>query len=249
MKLCLVPQNRPWPDKGWTPRDLWKCAVKSGTKPWAADPLHFPHGEVRPLWIGCLAHPIAWDPVRFGVETLSLMTLSLVHQLSFYRASLGANHCTPETPSQDLLFWRCFDSRRHVDIPVWRLSKSPGSLRLPVFPAFNTTNSKSWLLYNIYPSPLTCASVTGWSVLFTSPVCGFNVTSEQCLYIQLLKPVELKLTFGVLDESVCRCSRTDRGALPDLTGAQYISSRFSSQLWKQHSSTMPRLCKRRELGP
>uniref|UniRef100_A0A0E9T2C4 Uncharacterized protein n=1 Tax=Anguilla anguilla TaxID=7936 RepID=A0A0E9T2C4_ANGAN len=49
--------------------------------------------------------------------------------------------------------------------------------------------------------------------------------------------------------SVWRCALTDRAALPGFTGAQYISSRRSSQLWKQHSSTMPRLCDRLELDP
>lgn len=56
-------------------------------------------------------------------------------------------------------------------------------------------------------------------------------------------------TFAVLVMSVCRCARRDRGVLPVFTGAQYISRRRSSQLWKQHSSTMPRLCDRLELGP
>ncbi len=67
---------------------------------------------------------------------------------------------------------------------------------------------------------------------------GLVLTSSACLH-----------TFAVLGLSVCRCARKDRGDLPGFTGAQYISRRLSSQLWKQHSSTMPRLCDRLELGP
>lgn len=55
------------------------------------------------------------------------------------------------------------------------------------------------------------------------------------------------LTLGALGMSVWRCERTERAGLVVLAGAQYISRRRSSQLWKQHSSTMPR--DRRALGP
>lgn len=55
------------------------------------------------------------------------------------------------------------------------------------------------------------------------------------------------LTLGALGMSVWRCARTERAGLLVLAGAQYISRRRSSQLWKQHSSTMPR--DRRALGP
>lgn len=55
------------------------------------------------------------------------------------------------------------------------------------------------------------------------------------------------LTMGVLGRSVWRCARTKRVGWPVFGGAQYISRRRSSQLWKQHSSTMPR--DRRALGP
>lgn len=49
--------------------------------------------------------------------------------------------------------------------------------------------------------------------------------------------------FGALVLSVWRCVR----GLLVLAGAQYISKCHRSQLWKQHSSTMP--LERRELEP
>ena len=76
-----------------------------------------------------------------------------------------------------------------------------------------------------------------------------------CIYVYVLcvfvyaRVCKCVLTLAALGRSVCRCERSERGAFPVLTGAQYISSLRSSQLWKQHSSTMPRLCVRRELGP
>lgn len=38
-KYCVGPMLRPkqlWPVEAWTSRDLWRCAVVSGTKTWAA---------------------------------------------------------------------------------------------------------------------------------------------------------------------------------------------------------------------
>ena len=51
----------------WTPLDPWRCAVVSGTKMLAADPLSPVSCQVGPPWIGivCPAHPtddqLEWD--------------------------------------------------------------------------------------------------------------------------------------------------------------------------------------------
>ena len=48
-----------WPIEAWTPLELWRCAVVSGNKTLAADPLNPVNCEVGPLWIWrvCPSHP------------------------------------------------------------------------------------------------------------------------------------------------------------------------------------------------
>ncbi len=68
--IVLVPlllPKQPWPIVAWTPLDPWRCAVVSGTKMLAADPLSLVSWEVGPPWIGlvCSSHPtdarLDWD--------------------------------------------------------------------------------------------------------------------------------------------------------------------------------------------
>lgn len=56
-------------------------------------------------------------------------------------------------------------------------------------------------------------------------------------------------TFCAFGISVWRWARTERADLGGFIGAQYISSLLRSQLWKQHSSTIPLWCKRLLLDP
>ncbi len=73
--VTLLLPKQPWPVEAWTPLDPWRCAVVSGTKMLAANPLSPVSWEVGPPWMGlvCSAHPtdawLDWDLGNYDAKS------------------------------------------------------------------------------------------------------------------------------------------------------------------------------------
>lgn len=116
------------------------------------------------------------------------MTQSPVQQLSFLGPLLvGTDHYKPGTPPQDLPFWRCsvWPSLPSQFGPYSRRS-NPSTCPSFMLPTHRLQDLTTHLLPCV-SHPLTPLVRWLWDdemmMLFTSPVSGFNVVADQCIFL------------------------------------------------------------------